>query len=124
MYNVTDYLLGINPNDKFRFADVRTYHFISSQVDYECKYSATQSYIADTLRLSRGQVNRSLNLLQETDFVREQRVNGVKTYFLNPRWRTRGKNHGQLIEIYEAIPPKVSQDLDFMQQCEKIAQNF
>ena len=110
---------------EFTLSDIRVYMFIASCVDRDYKFSATQGAIAKQMGISRPSVNVSIKSLQEKDLIREAvDENGIRTYYLNPYWITRGKNHGQLIEIYEAIPPRIPQDLDFMQQCEKIAQNF
>ena len=113
VYHMTQHLLATNK--MFRGADIRTYLLLSSKLDYKCKCAATTAALAEEMDLSYQQVHSSLKLLQGTDLVREQRVDGVKTYYINPYWQTRGKNHGQLIEIYEAIPPKIPQDLEFLQ---------
>ena len=110
---------------EFTLSDIRVYMFIASCVDRDYKFSATQGAIAEQMGISRPSVNVSIKSLQEKDLIREAvDENGIRTYYLNPYYiRSENKKHTEeLIEIYEAIPPRIPHDLDFMQQCEKIAQ--
>ena len=122
MYRLTQYLLATSK--MFKFSDVRTYNFLSSRADYECKFSASKGAIAEEIGLSRQQVNDSLKFLCGTDLIREQRLHGQQTFYLNPCWQTRGKNRGQLIDIYDSIPLTVPLNHDFQEQYDIILQNY
>ena len=120
VYQTTDHLLATDAT--LKFADVRIYLHIRSNIDYECKYSSTQSAMAEELGLSNQQVSNSLKVLREKDFLRQQRVHGQLTFYINPMYATRGKDKRKLLDTYESIPLKVSKKRAPKSKCKEPAQ--
>ena len=105
MYQTTARLLATDAT--LKFADVRVYLFLNANADYECKYSSTQTALAEELGLSYHQMSSSLKVLREKDLIRQQRVHGQLTFYINPNFITRGKDKSKLLSTYNLIPPKV-----------------
>ena len=120
MYQMTAYLLATDAT--LKFADVRVYLFLNANADYECKYSSTQTALAEELGLSDQQVSNSLKVLREKDLIRQQRVHGQLTFYINPDFVTRGKDRSKLLSTYNLIPPKVSRRTSIKSRRRELAQ--
>ena len=123
MYQMTAHLLATDK--EFKFSDVRVYLHIASNVDCDCKFSTPQSRIARKIGLSRQQVNTSIKKLREKDLISEVvDEDGVRTYYINPYWVTRGRYKDKLIKAYEDISPKDNRELEYRQQITELALTF
>ena len=125
LYQMTMRLLAIS--DKFAPADIRVYLYIASCVGYDCKYSASQGAIAKQIGLSRQQVNVSIKSLREKDLIRENiDENGLRTYYLNPYWITRGnkKTRDQIVATYNEIPYRDTCDPEYRRQVAEVERMF
>ena len=110
MYRMTGHWLATDK--RFTLSDIRMYLHITSSVDFEGKYSATQASIAQDLNMGRKQVCKSLKFLQGEDLIRQHRVNGHMTYFVNPDYATIGKNRNSLRAVYYSIPNELCKKID------------
>ena len=123
MYQTTAHLLATDK--EFAPSDIRVYLYIAAKADYECKFSATKSKIARKMGLSRVKVVASIKKLREKDLISEVvDEDGVRTYYINPYWVTRGRYKDKLIKAYEDISPKDNRELEYRQQITELALTF
>ena len=122
MYQLTLYKLSTDKT--LTRADLATYMYILANMDYQCKFSTTMKDMAERLHLSPPQLRASVDKLKQRDFIKESRFNGMKTFFVNPEYVTRGKDKGKLLKTYEDLPKEVIERLSEQAAIEEALASF
>lgn len=122
MYQLTAYLLATDK--ELKFSDVRTYLYIVANADFQAKFITTKADMAAKIGISRQQLDSSIKILKKKDLIREGKLHGTATFFVNPYYTTRGRDKGKLLKAYEEVPKEVVKELDERAQAEELAQTF
>lgn len=122
MYQLTAYLLATDK--EFKFSDVRTYLYIVANADFQAKFTTTKADMAGKIGISRQQLDSSIKTLKKKDLIREGKLHGSTTFFINPYYITRGRDKGKLLKAYGSVPAEVVADLDERAQIEEASQSF
>ena len=122
MYNFTAYLLATDK--ELKFSDVRTYLYIAANVDFQAKFVTTKADMAAKIGISRQQLDASIKTLKKKDLIREGKLYGSTTFFINPYYATKGRDRGKLLKAYEEIPSEVVKELDGRNREAQAAESF
>ena len=122
VYQMTAYLLATDHS--FSVSDIRTYLYIVANADYDCKFASGITDMANKIGITRQQLHASIKTLKEKDLIRVSSLHGIRYFFLNPYYTTRGRERSKLRTAYESIPKDVQKRLNIQAQAEEIAQSF
>ena len=82
---------------------LKIFGFLMIKQPFEGGIKITKQAIAEELDLSRTVIWQGFKWLQENNYIKQRKVDGITEFLLNPNVTTCGKNRKEKLELWDSI---------------------